>query len=62
MGEDERYEVFVLEPLRSQATPEVWEGYVRGDFELNWFDKRSFEILDGEELIGFMSEGVWSES
>jgi len=59
--EDERYKFYVLDPLRDQASDEVWEQFIRGEYDLNWYDKDSFEILDGNELVGSMNSGVWSE-
>jgi len=58
---DERYRFYVLDPLSNQASEEVWQGFIEGDFDLNWFDQDSFEIFNGKELVGTMDSGVWNE-
>lgn len=62
MGEEERYEFYVLDPLREQASAEVWEGFIRGEYELHWQGDDSFELTKGKkEYIGSMNSGRWSE-
>lgn len=61
MDIEEKYHRDVLDPLRAQASPEVWEGFITDKYDLNWYEPKSFEVLENRDVIGVMNEGSWVE-